>query len=87
MQAVLQLWLARQCELIPGATRGVVVVAGAEEGTFLPLACWPQGSPVPGELVATADASATRGQVASRELCGGPGGPVKQSHLAVPLRY
>ena len=67
-------WAARKSNASARPTttkpRGVVVVAGAEEGTFLPLACWPEGSPVPGELVATADASATRGQVASRELCG-----------------
>ena len=42
--AFLQAWLMLQCRAVEGATRGLLMMAGAEDGTFVPEALWPENA-------------------------------------------
>lgn len=54
-EAFTRAWLALQCRLISGATRGIVVLGEPDAGQYAPAACWPDDeAKVPG-LTAAAE--------------------------------
>ncbi len=65
MEPVVQAWLARQCELISGVSRGVVVIASGDDTVEL-AACWPAGTTAP-DLAALAQMAGARRAVIGRE--------------------
>jgi len=55
----LRSWLALQCRLVSGCTRGVVVLGEPDEGPFAPAAFWPDEAAVSPELSAVAELALT----------------------------
>lgn len=52
-----QAWLALQCAMVEGATRGVLVLGAPDTGPYAPVALWPEGqaaTPHMAEVAATA---------------------------------
>lgn len=54
-ETYIQAWLALQCRLVPGCTRGVVVLGEPDDGPFAPAAFWPDEASVTPELSAVAE--------------------------------
>jgi hypothetical protein len=82
---VARAWLALQCQMIDGAIRGVVLLAGAEANSYDAAAFWPEGS-------SRSTALAQIAEVALRERRGVAAGDSPQSsdttgtlHVAVPI--
>jgi Barrel-sandwich domain of CusB or HlyD membrane-fusion/GAF domain len=82
---VARAWLALQCQMIDGAIRGVVLLAGAEANSYDAAAFWPEGS---GRSAALAQIA----EMALRERRGVATGDSLQSsdttgtpHVAVPI--
>ena len=77
-------WLALQCQMIDGASRGIVLLAAETANSFDAIAFWPEGSSRPAAL---ADAA----ELALRERRGVVSGDTAQGdatgfqHVAVPI--
>ena len=69
MNTTAQAWLNLQCEIVPGACRGVVLTGGTGEEALEPAAYWPgDGTDVPDGLLAAArQAAASRSGVVCTE--------------------
>src|SRR6187402_2687774 len=57
-------WLALQCSMIPGATRGIVRIGAA--GGFKLLSSWPEAGDEPVDLKKTADLAAAERRAVAR---------------------
>ena len=82
---VARAWLALQCQMIDGATRGIVLLAGKDTNSFDAVAFWPEGSGRYPPLVEIAEfALRERRGVASSDgmHASDPAGP---PHVAVPV--
>jgi RND family efflux transporter MFP subunit len=55
-------WLAIECARIEGVRCAVVVMGAPETGSFAPLAVWPEGAEIPGELSDAAELAMTEGR-------------------------
>jgi len=80
-------WLTLQCQLIAGASRGLVLVAGEAPNSFESAAYWPEGSGHSAGLAATAElALRERRGVANGEAPGQASlDPAGISHVAFPI--
>ena len=84
-----QSWLTLQCSMIPGVSRGVVVLGGPDRDTFQPAAVWPDSEQtVPSALQSAAELAMAeqRGVVTgpqTREGTGRAGSGVR--HIGYPL--
>jgi RND family efflux transporter MFP subunit len=85
MVPLVQAWLARQCEAIPGATRGVVVLATPGGGEPGAAAQWPGGGAPNADLTAAANVAAARRCVVARERRAEPDSPAKHIQVASPF--
>ncbi len=54
MDVLAQSWLDQQCKLIQGVTSGVLMLGVPENGSFSPVACWPEGITTSPTLLAIA---------------------------------
>jgi hypothetical protein len=82
---VARAWLALQCQMIDGATRGIVLLAGVDTNSFDAVAFWPEGSGRYAPLVEIAEfALRERRSVASGDTAhaSDPAGP---PHVAMPV--
>ncbi len=84
-ESISQAWLDQQCQLIPGATRGVLVLAQAQARFIGPVAHWPAQSGGSAELTAAANAAVTRQAVVVDVRSPGVSSPVSLSLIAVPI--
>ncbi len=87
MEAWAQAWLARQCKMVPGASRAVLVLGAADRGPFSPVAAWPDDAAAPcAELLGAADLAMTerRGVIQTRKPAHDTGAP-SCDDIAVPL--
>ncbi|HUY93587.1 MAG TPA: GAF domain-containing protein, partial [Pirellulales bacterium] len=74
-------WLALQCQMIEGATRGIVLLAGDQANNFAAAGYWPEGSGKSAALVHAAEAALReRRGVASDD----PSGTAEQ-HVGLPI--
>lgn len=84
-----QSWLTLQCNIIPGVSRGVVVLGGSGQDTFQPAAAWPDSNQdIPRALQAAAELAMAerRGVVTGPRTTGnssGTGGAQRQ--IGYPL--
>ncbi len=82
---VARAWLALQCQMIDGATRGILVLAGDAPNSFDAAAFWPEGSGRSPVLAEVAEqALRQRRGVASGDGTQ-PSDPAGISHVAVPI--
>ncbi|MBW2281600.1 MAG: HlyD family efflux transporter periplasmic adaptor subunit [Deltaproteobacteria bacterium] len=65
MEPVVQAWLTRQCELIAGVSRGVVVLSTQDGGGEV-VACWPPETAAP-DLATLAQVAGARRAIVGRE--------------------
>jgi len=56
-EAFAQAWLALQCSMIKGTSRGVVVLGAADRGPFAPAAVWPESSVMPAAVTRAAESA------------------------------
>ncbi len=84
-QSISQAWLTQQCQLIPGATRGVLLLALPQARSMGPVAHWPEGSGGNADLTAAATAAVTRRTVVVQDRPPSTGSPVQHSRIAVPI--
>ena len=84
-ESISQAWLAQQCQLIPGATRGVLVLALAQARSLGPVAHWPAESGGNADLTAAANAAVTRRSVVVQGRPPGVSSPVSHCRIAVPI--
>ncbi len=84
-ESISQAWLAQQCQLIPGATRGVLVLALAQARSLGAVAHWPAESGGNADLTAAANAAVTRRSVLVQERPPGVSSRVSHSRIAVPI--
>jgi hypothetical protein len=79
-------WLALQCQIIEGATRGIVLLAGATPNSFDAAAFWPEGSGRYAPLTEVAElALRERRGVASGDGPGRTADPQGAAHVAFPI--
>lgn len=79
-------WLALQCQIIEGATRGVVLLAGVAPNSFDAAAFWPEGSGRYAPLTEVAElALRERRGVASVDGAGRTADPHGAAHVAFPI--
>jgi len=79
-------WLALQCAMIPGVTRGVVVLGEPEQGPFVTLASHPEGQGGTTELSAAADsAMAERRGVVNKHGTRNQALPLPPDTVAYPI--
>jgi hypothetical protein len=79
-------WLALQCQIIEGATRGVVLLADATPNSFETAAFWPEGSGRSAPLTEVAEtALRERRGVASGDGSGRTADPQGTAHVAFPI--
>jgi multidrug resistance efflux pump len=79
-------WLALQCQIIEGATRGVVLLAGETPNSFEAAAFWPEGSARSTPLTEVAElALRERRGVASGDGSGRSADPHGAAHVAFPI--
>jgi multidrug resistance efflux pump len=82
---VARAWLALQCQMISGATRGIVLLSGKTPNSFDAVAFWPEGSGRSAPLAEVAElALRERRGVASGEGAE-PSDPPGLQHVAVPI--
>lgn len=62
MNTLVQSWLSRQCSILRGARRGVVLSSTPGDGACLPIACWPEDQAATPNLLTAAQAALTTGQ-------------------------
>ncbi len=85
-ESAAQTWLARQCEMIPGASCAVLVLGTPRPGEPAPAVGWPDGASGKRELVGAARAAAVEGRVIINGRSGSaPGTPAERRHIAVPF--
>lgn len=78
-------WLALQCQMISGANRGIVLLAGKTPNSYDAAALWPEGSARSSALVDVAElALRERRGVAGSDVSEGPEASGMQ-HLATPI--
>ncbi len=71
MDVLAQSWLAQQCTIINGVSCGVVMLGVPEQGSFAPVACWPDAEPASPELLAAArEAGSKRRMVVHKAKAG-----------------
>ena len=76
-------WLALQCQMIDGATRGIVLLAGNSPNSFDAVAFWPEGSGRSAPLAEVAESALReRRGVASGDQSADPTGV---QHVALPI--
>lgn len=85
LSEVARAWLALQCQMIDGASRGIVLLAGEAANSYDAAAFWPEGS-------ARSPALAQIAELALRERRGvasgdgsSPADPAGAFHVAVPI--
>jgi hypothetical protein len=82
---VARAWLALQCQMIEGATRGIILLAGSEANRFEAVGFWPEGS---GRLPALAEVAEValreRRSLANPERGLGVDG-ISTVHVALPI--
>lgn len=81
-ETYIQAWLALQCRLVPGCTRGVVVLGEPDEGPFAPAAFWPDEASVTPELSAIAELALSERRGVAQ---GAEDEPADESMVAVPF--
>ncbi len=79
---MIQIWLARQCELIQGVDRGVVVLAARNSS---PAARWPADLRAVRELTSLANAALTDRRVCTQSRAPSDDAPLGYCLLAVPF--
>jgi len=79
VEAVLETWLAQQCETIPGVERGLLLLRPEEPGAPIQSMTWPARTQVGPGLGAAARAAVAQGGVVIEDAHG-------QARIAVPLR-
>ncbi len=76
-------WLALQCQMIEGATRGIVLLSGGGPNSFEAAGFWPEGSGKPAALAEVAEiALRERRSVANDDRSPAADG---STHVAVPI--
>jgi RND family efflux transporter MFP subunit len=81
-----QSWLDQQCKLIHGVTGGVLMLGVPENGSFSPVACWPQGSTTSPSLLAIANMAMEKKQgVVSSTPDNSTGHPHQLDTIGYPL--
>jgi hypothetical protein len=82
---VARAWLALQCQMIEGATRGIVLLPGRDPNSYEAAAFWPEGSGRSSALAQVAEvALRERRGVASNDSSRTPD-PAGALHIAVPF--
>ena len=82
-ESISQAWLAQQCRLISGATRGVLVLGLAR--SLSPVARWPAEAGCNADLTAAANAAVNRRSVVVQWRPPSVASPVSVSRIAVPI--
>ena len=85
MDRLATVWLAEQCGMIPGATRGLVLVLGPD-GRCARAARWPQGAAEAPDLEALASAALGDDGPLVETRPPRAGAPLACARLAVPFR-
>ena len=81
---VARAWLALQCQMIDGATRGIVLLAGETANSFDAVAFWPDGSHRPTALAEVAEMALRERRGVSSSDAAQPDATGSQ-HIAVPI--
>ena len=81
---VARAWLALQCQMIDGATRGIVLLAGETANSFDAVAFWPDGSNRPAALAEVAEMALRERRGVSSSDAAQPDATGSQ-HIAVPI--
>ena len=76
--SIARAWLALQCQIVDGATRGIVLLEDEEPGRYTPVALWPEGAGMLAPLTAAAE-------MAIRERRGVANGEGGLAHVAYPI--
>ena len=79
MESAVRAWLAQQCEMMPGVTRGLVVVRAPEGDAIVPAAQWPDAQADVRELAAVAGVAIRQGRTVAQVGANGA------SRVAVPF--
>jgi len=82
--APLDAWLARLCDLVPGASAALLVAGKSEHGPFGALAKRPAESAAHDNLLAAAQMAAASGRPVLRGAAEGPSGPVIAAPAELP---
>jgi hypothetical protein len=81
-------WLALQCQMVDGATRGVLLIAGAAPNSFEAAAFWPEGSSASAPLGQAAElALRERRGVATGDDFARASEPQGTAHVAFPILF
>lgn len=83
MESAAQTWLARQCELIRGVTRGVLVLAEGPGPAV--VVKYPRTGAESASLDSTANAALTSRRVVTQARPSGEGSPTSRCQVAVPI--
>jgi biotin carboxyl carrier protein len=79
-------WLALQCQMIEGATRGLLVLAGPQPNSFEAAATWPEGAARPQPLAEVAEvAMRERRGVARADVPGGQPDAGAPAQIGLPI--
>ncbi|MDJ0862174.1 MAG: hypothetical protein QNJ82_08055, partial [Gammaproteobacteria bacterium] len=68
IDAYAQSWLALQCKMIAGASRGLVALGAPDQGPYQPAAYWPEGRRSTPGLSATAQRAITEKKGVMQEI-------------------
>ncbi len=85
MESAAQTWLTRQCELIGGVTRGLLVLAGSADPTLAVTARWPEREREAAKLAAAANVALTERRVVTQTRPPSAELPLGSSRIAVPI--
>ncbi len=85
MESAAQTWLTRQCELIRGVARALLVLAGPGDPTVIAAARWPEREPESAELAAAANAALTERRAVTQTQPPSAQFPFGCSRIAVPI--
>ena len=85
MESAAQTWLTRQCGLIRGVTRALLVLTGTADRTVAVAARWPERDLEPAELAAAANAALTERRVVTQTQPASAKFPLGSSRIAVPI--
>jgi RND family efflux transporter MFP subunit len=86
MEAVAQACLALYCEMIPGATSAVAVLASADGGTPTTIARWPEAAGDVSVLTGLAAAAVSHGRTVTKGRRDAEDARRLHSHVAVPFQ-
>jgi hypothetical protein len=79
-------WLALQCQMIEGATRGLLLLQSGKPNSYEAVAYWPEGSARSAPLAEVAEAAMReRRGVARGELAGSFADPSAPAHVGFPI--